>query len=140
MIEMFKKAIEYNKPIYAGTSILDLSKLCMMKFHYNVIHKNFEGRYNLIYSDTDSLVYSIQHEDIYTWIKDNKDHFDLTSSKRLEIKDDKNDKALGKFKDELHSLIMTEFIALNPKVYSFNHQTLNELNDIVIKNKKHLKV
>ena len=126
MIEMFKKAIEYNKPIYAGTSILDLSKLCMMKFHYNVIHKNFEGRYNLIYSDTDSLVYLIQHEDIYTWIKDNKDHFDLASSKRPELKDPKNDKALGKFKDELHGLVMKEFTALNPKVYSIITQHIKD--------------
>ena len=74
MIEMFKKTIEYNKPIYAGTSILDISKLWMMDFHYNTIHKNFEGNYNLIYSDTDSLVYSIQHEDIYEWTIEKKNN------------------------------------------------------------------
>ncbi|MFM7983815.1 MAG: hypothetical protein ACKPKO_31270, partial [Candidatus Fonsibacter sp.] len=46
-----------------------LSKLKMLDCHYNVIHKNFEGQYNLIYSDTDSLVYNIKHDDIYEWIK-----------------------------------------------------------------------
>ena len=45
---------------------------------YNTFHTNFEGTHNLIYSDTDSLVYSIQHEDIYEWFKYNKDHFDLS--------------------------------------------------------------
>ena len=139
MIEMYKKEIVYDKPVYVGTSVLDLSKLCMMDFHYNTIHKNFEGKYNVLYSDTDSLVYSIQHDDIYEWIKQNKQHFDLSDSIRTELKDNTNKKVLGKFKDEMNTLIMTEFIALNPKVYSINHQTLNEFNEVKIKNKKTLK-
>ena len=65
---MHKTEIRYNKPIYVGTGILDLSKLCMMEFHYDVIQENFKDNYNLIYSDTDSLVYSIQHPDIYIYI------------------------------------------------------------------------
>ena len=35
-----------------------------MNFHYNVINKEFDN-YNLIYSDTDSFVYNIEHTDIY---------------------------------------------------------------------------
>ena len=31
---------------------------------------------------------------------------------------------------------MTEFIALNPKVHSINHQTLDDFNNVMIKNKK----
>ena len=46
LIEMFKLEVEYNKPVYVGTSVLDLSKLCMMDFHYNTIEANFHGRYN----------------------------------------------------------------------------------------------
>ena len=45
---MYKKEILYDKPLYVGTSILDLSKLCMLDFHYNVINKEFENNYNLI--------------------------------------------------------------------------------------------
>ena len=48
MIEMYKTEIEYDKPVYAGTSILDLSTLCMMEFHYNTIQKHFPGHYNLV--------------------------------------------------------------------------------------------
>jgi hypothetical protein len=69
LIEMYKKEIVYDKPLYVGTSILDLSKLCMMEFHYDVIHKEFENKYNLIYSDTDSMVYNIKTNDVYDWIK-----------------------------------------------------------------------
>ena len=43
LVEMHKKEIEYDKPIYVGCAILDLSKLCMMDFHDNVIHKEFAG-------------------------------------------------------------------------------------------------
>jgi hypothetical protein len=32
-IEMLKNETVYDKPIYIGASILDLSKLCMMDFH-----------------------------------------------------------------------------------------------------------
>ena len=39
----------------------------------------------------------------------------------------------------MHTLIMTEFIALNPKVYSISRQTHNEFNEVKIKNKKTLK-
>ena len=65
MIEMFKKDIVYDKPCYVGTSILDLSKICLMEFHYGVIQKDFKENSNLIYSDTDSLVYSIKHPYIH---------------------------------------------------------------------------
>ena len=61
----YKKEIVYDKPINVGTTVLDLSKICLMDFHYNTIHKNFENNYNLLYSDTDSLVYSMRHNDIY---------------------------------------------------------------------------
>ena len=67
----------------------------MMEFHYNTIQANFAGKYNLVYSDTDSLVYSLEHEDIYEWIKENGQHFDLSESIRPDMKDTTNKKVLG---------------------------------------------
>ncbi len=55
------------------------------------------------------------------------------------MKDNTNKKVLGKFKDEMNSLLITEFIALNPKVYSVNYQSLDEFKRVEIKNKKTLK-
>ena len=136
MIEHFKKKIVYDKPIYVGTSILDLSKVCMMDFHYNVIQKNFHGNYNLLYSDTDSLVYSIRCPDIYDWMNKNRHHFDLSETVRPEMLDTTNKKVIGKMKDEANGHIITEFTALNPKVYSFKHQTYDQSMNIKIKNKK----
>ena len=135
LIEMYKKEIVYDKPIYVGTSILDLSKLCMMEFNYNVIHKEFENKYKLLYQDTDSLVYNFQHPDLYKWIKHNKHYFDLSDSLRPDLKDDTNKKVLGKFKDEMHGLIIKEFTALNPKVYSVIHEHFAKDKNTIVEKK-----
>ena len=116
LIEVFKKEIVYDKPIYVGTSILDLSKLHMMRFHYEVIAEQFNN-YNLLYSDTDSFVYNIYCDDVYKWVQNNKQHLDLSDDKCN--KDNTNKKIIGKFKDELHGIPMRNFTGLNPKVYCY---------------------
>ena len=118
LIETFKREVIYDKPSFIGTSIMDLSKLHMMRFHYEVRHKNFEGRYNLICTDTAGLVYAINHHDIYNWISQHREHFDLSDSKRPELQDDTNKKVSGKFKDETNNLVIKEFLALSPKSYT----------------------
>ena len=123
--------------IYVGSSILDLSKLHMMNSHYNVINKEFEGKSNLIYSDTDSFVYNIEHPDIQKWVGENNKYFDLSDSLKKEIQNN-NNKVLGMFKDELSSSLMKEFTALNPKVYSFegvheNAKKLKGVSRVVVK-------
>ena len=45
------------------------------------------------------------------------------------MKDNTNIKALGKFKDEMNSLIIKEFLALSPKVYSIIHQHVDDKNE-----------
>jgi hypothetical protein len=125
LIETYKEKIVYDKPVYVGCAILDLSKLKMLEFHYDVIDKQFGNKAKLIYSDTDSFVYEIEDDDIYKWQKENEDEwFDLSDSKRADLKSDKNKKKLGFFKDELHSQILLEFIALNPKCYGYRYQSL----------------
>ena len=71
--------------------------------------------------DTDSLVYSIKTEDFYTDIMDDiPTRFDTTgycSNRPLPI--GLNKKVIGLMKDELGGVIMTEFLALRPKLYSY---------------------
>ena len=66
-------------------------------------------------------------------------HVGLSDSIRPELNGNTNNKVLGKLKDDLNTLLMTEFLALNPKVYTINHQTLNEFNKVKVKSKKALK-
>ena len=59
-----------------------------------LLKKHFHNNYKFIYGDTDSLVYHIYHNDIYDWIKNNKEHFDLSDSLRPDLKDDTNKKGI----------------------------------------------
>ena len=43
----------------------------------------------------------------------------MFESRREDLIDTNDNKVLGKFKDEMHSLPLREWIGLNPKVYSF---------------------
>jgi len=64
-IHMTKTKIYYNKPVYLGMCILDLSKTLMYDFHYNYMKPKYESEAKLLYTDTYSLIYEIATEDCY---------------------------------------------------------------------------
>ena len=64
-IMLRKGTLVMNKPIYAGLSILDLSKLWMYRFHYDNIKKKYAGRVKLLFTDTESLCYHIRTMNVY---------------------------------------------------------------------------
>ena len=71
-----KPVLTLNKPIYAGFSILDLSKLLMYEYHYKYIKSILDA--NLLFTDTDSLVYEIETKDIYEDFYKDKNLFDFS--------------------------------------------------------------
>ena len=116
--EMGKIKVVMNKLVYLGQAILDLSKIVMYEFHYDYMIPKYSNRLKLCYMDTDSLVYHIRTEDFYTDITDDvQTRFDTS----LYIPDRPlpvglNKKVIGLMKDELGGKIMTEFVALRPKL------------------------
>ena len=122
-IHMKKTSLTFNKPVYLGMCILDLSKTIMYEFHYNYIKKKYEDKAKLLFTDTDSLMYEIEPEDFYKdIIKDVKDRFDTSDyppNHPSGIPTGCNKKVLGVFKDEAAGRIKEEFVGLRAKLYSY---------------------
>ncbi|KAL4135504.1 hypothetical protein QTP88_007110 [Uroleucon formosanum] len=129
-VHMKRTQISFKQPIYIGMCILDLSKMLMYDFYYNIIKKKYGNRVRLLYTDTDSLILEIKTNDFYQDIKINLDHFDTSDYPKDNIYGLPlvNKKVLGKFKDELNGKIMTEFIGLRSKLYS--HRILDTEKEI----------
>ena len=70
-----KPVLTLHKPIYAGFSILDLSTLLMYESDYKYIKSKFDA--NLLFADTNSLVYEIKTEDVYEDFYKGKNLFDF---------------------------------------------------------------
>ncbi|WAR05654.1 hypothetical protein MAR_021023 [Mya arenaria] len=68
-VHMKKTKIRFDKPVYFGMCILDLSKTLMYDFHFNYIKPNYildaygSSGAKLLFTDTDSLAYNIKTED-----------------------------------------------------------------------------
>jgi len=54
----------YNKPVYPGMWILDLSENLMFDFHYNYIKAKYANMAQLLYTDTDLLIYETSAKNI----------------------------------------------------------------------------
>ena len=121
-----KVEVMLNRPTYVGMCVLDLSKLCMYKFYYDILKAKYGSKVRLCYTDTDSLLVQIQTEDINTDLINMSDQFDFSDYPinhpvRQAIGEEKiksNTKIPGLFKDECNGSIIAEFIGLRPKMYS----------------------
>ena len=72
-VHMQKTIMTFNKPVYLGMTILDLSKTLMYDFHYNFIKEQYGEKAELLFTDTDSLMYEIKTDDLFADITDDVD-------------------------------------------------------------------
>ena len=102
----------------------------MFDFHYNYIRKKYNNKAELLFTDTDSLMYLIQTDDFYLDIKkDIKKKFDTSDypeNHPSRIKTSVNKKVIGKFKDEAAGRQITHFVGLRPKLYTFKVEKKKE--------------
>ena len=114
-----KLTVKLFKPIFVGFSILDNAKQLMYEFHYDVIKARYGERAQLCFTDTDSLLYLIQTQDIYADMKDQSQLYDFSDyPKEHDLYSTANKKVLGKMKDELSGKPICEFVGLRSKMYS----------------------
>ena len=126
LVKTHKKTVELNKPIYLGACILESSKLLMFKFHYDTMQVKYPTC-SMMKTDTDSLLYHIQTDDLYQDLKD-----DENIQKQMEFSNYPKDNFLyncdrkkvpGLFQDECvdgKMAIISEYVGLRAKSYSNN--------------------
>jgi len=120
-VQMKRTSMKFNKPIYVGATVLELSKLLMYEFYYNVLQHHFgEKHIEIMYFDTDSYILKIKTDDLTKDLTTLKQHFDFSNyPKDNSLYSTENKKVPGKFKDELCGEEMIEFVGIRSKMYSY---------------------
>ena len=121
-IHMKRTKLTFNKPVYCGMAILDLSKTLIYDFHYGYILPKYGKNQKLLFTDTDSLCYEIETEDFYKDISgDVEKGFDTSNFPKDHPSgiQGKNKKVPGMMKDEAGGRIIEEFVGLRAKLYSY---------------------
>lgn len=91
----------------------------MYNFHYNYMMHKYGDKCKLLFTDTDSLCYDVETEDIYNDFHQDVDYFDTSEYPEEHfLYSTRNKKVLGKMKDETHGEAIEEFVGLRPKMYS----------------------
>ena len=118
---MKKTKVKMNKPVYLGLPILEISKTLMYEFWYNYMKPKYSDNVKLCYMDTNSFIMHIKIDDFYKDIADDVEkRFDTSNYEvNRSLSTGKNKKVIRLMKDELGGKIMTEFVALRPKTYSY---------------------
>ena len=120
-IEMKKTKVKMNKPVYLGLPILEISKTQMYESWYDYMKPNYGDNVKLCYMNKDSFIMHIKAEDFYKDIADDVEKRFDTSNYECDrpLPTGKNKKVTGLMRDELGGKIMTKFVALRPKTYSY---------------------
>jgi len=118
-IHSVKSKLTLNRPIYTGQTVLDNFKLLMYDFWYNRVKAIYGEKVNLLYMDTDSLLYQVETEDVYADMRESAEDYDFGDyPKDHPCYSTANKKVVGKFKDECYARPIAEFVGLRPKMYS----------------------
>ena len=121
IIEMKRTKVKMNKPIYLGLSVLEISKILMYEFWYDYMKPKYNDNVKLCYMDTNSFITNIKTEDFYNDIANDVEKKFDTSNYECDrpLPTGKNKKVIGLMKGELGGRIITEFVTLRPKIYSY---------------------
>ena len=125
-----KEKTVFDKPIYLGFTVLELSKQLMYEFYYNKLQPYWQNKIHLHYMNTDSFILSFDtnHQELIKFLQENKDEFDFSElDKSHELYNPINKKVIGKMKIETSPvLVLDTFTALRSKSYSFSFNNIQK--------------
>lgn len=119
-VQLRKLEVKFNRPIYVGMCILDISKICIYEFHHGYMFPAYRDKCKIMYTDTDSLIYDIKCDDVYELMKRDIARFDTSDYSTDNVYGIPlvNKKVPGLMKDENNGAVMTEFVGLRAKMYA----------------------
>ncbi|XP_046382219.1 uncharacterized protein LOC124166465 [Ischnura elegans] len=118
-----KNFVKMYKPLYIGQAVLDLSKTLMYQFFYENLKPKYGNNVHLMYMDTDSYIVEVMSDDFYTDLVKDLSSYDTSNYPRDHpCYSANNAKVIGKMKDECGGKIMTHFVGLRSKLYSYRVQ------------------
>ena len=56
-VQLSRTTISIQKPIYVGLCVLELSKICLYRFHYDFMKKQLGDMCKLMYTDTGKYIF-----------------------------------------------------------------------------------
>ena len=132
IMEMKQREVYMNKPLDLGQAILDYSKMLMYEVWYDYLQPMYKDKIELCYMDTDSFIIYAETDDFYKDISSDVNKWFNASNYSKDInrplEKGKNKKVIGKFKDELGGLIMSEFCAKHrAKTYAYKLDNNDEV-------------
>lgn len=117
-IQMRKVLVQYDKPVYVGFSILDISKTVMYDFFYGFLKPMYKKNVKLLYTDTDSFILEITTANVYEDIRRNIDRFDTSNYQTNNIHEMPiTNSVVGRFKDEYAGEPIKSFYGTGAKAY-----------------------
>ena len=97
--------------------MLELSKVFMYEFYYDFIKNKYGNKLSLLFTDTDSLMYEIEIENVYEDLSKDKEMFDFSNYlPKWKYYDDSNKLVIDKMKDETGGVAVKAFVGLKPKI------------------------
>ena len=136
-----RKNIKAVNPVPIGFTVLELSKLLMIKTFWSHIQPHFKDNCEIIYSDTDSLIMKLKSNSLTEDLKSLRHIFDFSN---LDVTDqirqtfsaselETNRGVVGKLKSDTKSNRIHCFCGLSKKCYSFISAPHNDKRSKIFK-------
>ncbi|XP_050527948.1 uncharacterized protein LOC126898042 [Daktulosphaira vitifoliae] len=126
-VHLHKDDLVFDKPMYIGFAVLDISKTLMYDFHYGTMKALYGENIELLYMDTDSLIYLVKTKNFYEDMEHNRGFLEKLDTSNYPVNHPcyrtERCKIPGTFTDETGGEIISAHVALRSKAYGFIQNT-----------------
>ena len=139
-MEKTRCTVQLKEPIFLGFKVLESSKCKMYEFYYHVLVPHFADKIQLLATDTDSFILSLQTDDLTKDFYQLREHFDFSNFPPSHpLYSTKNKAVPGFMKVEYGPRVMEEFCGLRSKLYGIRFRREEEEEEVAVKKAKGVK-